>query len=564
MASAKCSGRWWTPQPAWPARRKRLPSFGLTVADLDQLSPEKQFKLIADRLARIEDPTIKAAAAMELFGRSGTELLPMLAGGAAGIEQLQEQARKLGLTISTEDAKAAERFSDTLSILLKVLKQGVFTVGSALVPILSQLAQWVTKVAVSAGEWIKRNKEVIVTIFQIAMGVVAAGIALVTLGYVILGLSKMLAILGAVVTGVGLALKLLGAVLAFLVTPIGLVITAVVALGAYILYATGAGAKALGWLGERFDALSDEAVASYQGIADALAAGDIGLAAKILWLTLKMEWTKGINFLEKAWLNFRNFSIKIGYDAWHGLLAVVEIVWHALEVGWIETTAFLSKTWTQFTGCVQKAWHWCGKQLSKAWNWIKKQFDCSFDADAANRAADQYHESKKAEIEQKTNRKLAEREQRRQQERDQAARVHEGTMAEIGRQNLEKHQELDDEYQRRMAEDEADMAKARKEWQDSLATARKKREAKEAEGPGKMEGPEDLLAKVRGSLSGLGDMLQTAKDRTVGVAGTFNAAALLGLQAGGADDRIAAATERTAKGVEGLRQDVKNNQAAFV
>jgi len=541
-----------------------LAMLGLTVADLDQLSPEQQFKLIADRLARIEDPTIKAAAAMELFGRSGTQLLPMLAGGAAGIEQLQEQARKLGLTISTEDAKAAEQFSDTLEILWKVLKQGVFTVGSALVPVLSQLAQWVTKVAVSAGEWIKRNKELVVTVLQVAVGIVAAGLALVTLGYVIVGLSKVLAALSLVVTGVGVALKLLGAVLAFLVSPIGLVITAIVALGAYILYATGAGAKALGWLGERFGSLRDEAVASYQGIADALAAGDIGLAAKILWLTLKMEWTKGINFLEKAWLNFRNFFIKIGYDAWHGLLAVVEIVWHALEVGWIETTAFLSKTWTQFTGWVTKAWHWCGKQLSKAWNWIKKQFDSSFDADAANRAADEYYEAKKAEIEQETGRKLAEREDRRQQERERATQVHEATMAEIGRQNLQKHQELDNEYQQRMTENEADLAKARKEWQDSLAEARRKREAKEAEGPGKMEGPEDLLAKVRGSLSGLGDMLQGAKERTVGVAGTFNAAALLGLQAGGAEDRIATATERTAKGIEGLRQDVKNNQAAFV
>ena len=544
--------------------QEALAILGLTVADLDQLSPEQQFKLIADRLARIEDPTIKAAAAMELFGRSGTQLLPMLAGGAAGIEQLQEQARKLGLTISTEDAKAAERFSDTLSILWKVLKQGVFTVGSALVPMLSQLAQWVTKVAVSAGEWIKRNKELVVTVLQVAVGIVAAGLALVTLGYAIVGLSKVLAILAAVVTGVGVALKLLGAVLAFLVTPIGLVITAVVALGAYILYATGAGAKALGWLGERFESLRDDAVASYQGIADALAAGDIALAAKILWLTLKMEWTKGINFMEKAWLNFRNFFIKIGYDAWHGLLAVVEIVWHALEVGWIETTAFLSKTWTQFTGWVTKAWHWCGKQLSKAWNWIKKQFDSSFDADAANRAADEYYEAKKAEIEQETGRKLAEREERRQQERERATQVHEATMGEIGRENLQKHQELDNEYQQRMTENEADLAKARKEWQDSLAEARRKREAKEAEGPGKMEGPEDLLAKVRGSLSGLGDMLQGAKERTVGVAGTFNAAALLGLQAGGAEDRIATATERTAKGVEGLRQDVKNNQAAFV
>ena len=541
-----------------------LATLGLKVEDLAGLSPEQQFKLIADRLAKIEDPTLKAATAMELFGRSGTMLLPMLSGGAAGIEELQQQARRLGLTISTEDAKAAERFTDTLSIMWKVLKQGVFIVGSALVPILSQLAQWVTKVAVSAAEWIKRNKELIVTILQVAVGVVAAGLALVTLGYAITGLAKVMAILATVVTGVGTVLKLLGAVLAWMISPIGLVITAVAALGVYLLYATGMGAKALGWLGERFSELKDEAVASYQGIADALAAGDIGLAAKILWLTLKMEWTKGINFLEKAWLNFRNFFIKIGYDAWHGLLATVEIVWHALEVGWIETTAFLSKTWTQFTGWVTKAWHWCGKQLSKAWNWVKKQFDSSFDADAANRAADEYYEAKKAEIEQETGRKLAEREERRQQERERATQVHEATMAEIGRQNLQKHQELDTEYQQRMADNEADLAKARKEWQDSLEEARKKRQAKEAAGPGKMEGPEDLLAKIRGGVAGLGDLLDQTARKTIGAAGTFNAAALLGLQAGGADDRIANATERTAKGVEGLRQDVKNNKPAFV
>ena len=408
-----------------------------------------------------------------------------------------------------------------------------------------------------------RNGEGPVDAQDEGVGIVAAGLSLVTLGYAIVGLSKGLAILAAVVGGAGAALKLLGAVLAFLVTPIGLVITAVVAMGACILHATGAGAKALGWLGERFESLRDDAVASYQGIADALAAGDIALAAKILWLTLKMEWTKGINFLEKAWLNFHNFFVRVGYDAWHGLLATVEIVWHALEVGWIETTAFLSRTWTRFTRWVIEAWHWCGRQLSMAWNWVRKQFDSSFDAEAANRAAEEYYEAKKAEIEQETGRKLAEREQSRRRERERAAQVHEAAMAEIGRENLQKHQQLDSAYQQHTAENEADLARARKEWQDSVAEARRKRQAKEAEGPAPMEGPEDLLARVRGSLSGMGDLLATARERTVGVAGTFNAAALLGLQAGGAEDRIAAATERTARGIEGLRQDVRNNRAEF-
>jgi len=515
-------------------------------------------------LAAIEDPTIRAAAAMELFGRSGTQLLPMLSGGARGIEELQEQARKLGLTISTEDAKAAERFTDTLSIMWRVLKQNVFVIGSALVPVLTRAAKWLANIATIAADWIKRNKELIVTIFKVAVAAIGAGAALVALGVAITGIAKAVGVLAIVITGVGAALKLLGAVLAFLVSPIGLVITAVVGLGVAILHVTGAGAKALGWLGEKFNVLKDDAISSYQGIADALAAGDIALAAKILWLTLKMEWTRGINFLEKAWLNFRNFFIQIGVDAWHGLLAAVEVVWHSLQVGWIETTAFLSKTWTQFTGWVQKAWSWTGTQLAKAWNSLRKLFDSSFDADAANRAAEEFYESRKAQIEMQTGQALADREAQRQRDREKSAREHEDTMAEIGRDNLEKHRELDEEYQRRIAENEADLARARKEWQDALAEARRKRAAKEAaEGAEEIEGPEDLLAKIRTSLSGLGDLLETARDRTVNVIGTFNASALLGLQAGSADDRIANATERTAKGIEGLRADVRNNRAAF-
>jgi hypothetical protein len=544
--------------------QEALSILGLTVADLDKLSPEQQFKLIADRLAAIEDPTLKAAVAMELFGRSGTQLLPMLAAGAAGIEQLQEQARKLGLTVSTKDAKAAERFTDTLSIMWRVLKQNVFVVGSALVPVLTRAANWLTKIAVVAADWIKRNKELIVTIFKVAVTTIAAGAALVALGVAITGVAKAMGVLAAVITGVGAALKLLGAVLAFLVSPIGLIITSVVGLGVAILHVTGAGAKALGWLGEKFNVLKEDAISSYQGIADALAAGDIALAAKILWLTLKMEWTRGINFLEKAWLNFRNFFIQIGVDAWHGLLAAVEVVWHSLQVGWIETTAFLSKTWTQFTGWVQQAWAWTGRQLAKAWNFLRKQFDSSFDADAANRASEEFYESRKAQIEMQTGQAIADREAQRQRDRESSARDHEDAMAEIGRENLEKHRELDNEYQRRMAENEADLARARKEWQDALAEARRKRAAKEAaDGAEEIEGPEDLLGKIRTSLSGLGDLLETARDRTLNVIGTFNASALLGLQAGSADDRIANATERTAKGIDGLRLDVRNNRAAF-
>jgi len=37
---------------------------------------------IAEAISRVDDPTQRAAISMELFGRSGRQLMPMLLGGA--------------------------------------------------------------------------------------------------------------------------------------------------------------------------------------------------------------------------------------------------------------------------------------------------------------------------------------------------------------------------------------------------------------------------------------------------------------------------------------------------
>lgn len=89
---------------------------------------------------------------MQLLGRSGTRLLPLLEGGAAGIEELPTHARSLGLTISTETAADAALLNDTLNILWRVLKQGVFVIGSALAPVVIELSNAITRAVVSVTE----------------------------------------------------------------------------------------------------------------------------------------------------------------------------------------------------------------------------------------------------------------------------------------------------------------------------------------------------------------------------------------------------------------------------
>ena len=60
---------------------------GLELDDLAGLSPEQSYRVLADAIAGIEDPLLQGAAAQQIFGRSGRELLPMLKGGSAEIDR---------------------------------------------------------------------------------------------------------------------------------------------------------------------------------------------------------------------------------------------------------------------------------------------------------------------------------------------------------------------------------------------------------------------------------------------------------------------------------------------
>jgi len=291
---------------------------GLTVADLAQLTPDQQFKLLADRLSQIYNPTLRAAMALDIFGRSGTRLLPLMADGAEGIERLERQARELGLTWSTADAKAAEAFRDTLTVLWKVIQRGIALVGGALVPVLSDAAQWITRATKTVSGWINRNRQLIVIAFKVALAVMGGGLALLAFGKTVAGIAAMVSILATVLAGVGSALNVLGAIVAGLLTPVGLVSAALLALGGYLLYTTDAGQQALQGLATEFRSLQETALAAWRGIADALATGDLGLAARIAWLTLKLVWKQGVGWLEERWLRFKEFFLKTFYGAIYG------------------------------------------------------------------------------------------------------------------------------------------------------------------------------------------------------------------------------------------------------
>jgi hypothetical protein len=86
-----------------------LKSLGLSLANLRQQSPEEAFTTLADRIKEIPHPMRQTQLAMELFGKSGVELLPAI---REGFSELRQTARDTGQVISAENVKALDDFGD--------------------------------------------------------------------------------------------------------------------------------------------------------------------------------------------------------------------------------------------------------------------------------------------------------------------------------------------------------------------------------------------------------------------------------------------------------------------
>lgn len=534
-----------------------LAQLGLSVSDLARLAPEDQFSAIADRLSRIENPALRTATAMQIFGRSGTQLLPLMKDGAKGIAELRQQARDLGLTMSAEDAKAAEEFGDTLNVLWRVLKRAVFTIGSALAPLLTSVAEYVMRIAKTTGDWIARNKSLVTTIFKIGAAILAGGAALVVLGTAIKGLGVALGGVATLITTAGAAAGALATILGSLLSPIGLVIAGVGTLAAYIIYASGAGGDALAWLGDQFNVLKNTALAAWQGIGDAMAAGDLALAARIVWLTLKMEWQRGINFLEARWLAFKGFFVSVWQNAVFRLARFMTDAWAGIQVAWLETVNVLANAWTNFIGLLKKGWNHFAGFFQKVWARIKGLFtDTDADAEIV-RINDEVARQDEA-INAQRDAKLAERERARQQQRERIERDRVGAQGALTDMQVEEQRRREAKHQAALKKSEAELEKARREWQDALKEAADRRAEAEAGGPERLKRPAGELP----SLDDLEELLTDTR-RRIDVVGSFNPLAARGLGTDSLSERTAKATEQVAANTKQLVREAQHGGLVF-
>ncbi len=118
---------------------EKLQALGLSTTQILAANPEQQFKMVADAIAGISDPSQQAAAAMEIFGKGAGDLLPLLQMGGKGIEYMQQKGVEFGAMITDDMAVSAAELGDSIDNLLTSFTGLAMVIGSFVADILTPL-----------------------------------------------------------------------------------------------------------------------------------------------------------------------------------------------------------------------------------------------------------------------------------------------------------------------------------------------------------------------------------------------------------------------------------------
>lgn len=94
---------------------------------------------IAVAFAKLPEGATKTALAMQLFGRAGAELIPLLNGNADGFKAVTAEAKQFGVVVSSQLAQASENLNDNFTRLEKAASALGITLASDIVPGLANL-----------------------------------------------------------------------------------------------------------------------------------------------------------------------------------------------------------------------------------------------------------------------------------------------------------------------------------------------------------------------------------------------------------------------------------------
>jgi hypothetical protein len=113
-------------------------ALGLSVAELQAMSPAQQFDAISVAISKLPTPAEQAAAAVKVFGKGGKDLLDIFANGGAAVKEAAEYAELFGLALSTEAGQNVEKMMDDFTVLGKLVEGFKTQLVAAFAPAVSE------------------------------------------------------------------------------------------------------------------------------------------------------------------------------------------------------------------------------------------------------------------------------------------------------------------------------------------------------------------------------------------------------------------------------------------
>jgi hypothetical protein len=161
-------------------------ALGLSVEQLESMTPDQQFMVVAKAMNKVQNVATRTYLAMDLFGRSGTSIIPYLDDLAVNFDSVAKQAKFLGVVFSEEAAKKAEELNDQFERVSESVKGLRMAFGSILAQSAINVSNTLMKVFAGLRSIVEAHPAVVIAVTKIAFAFSAIGASIGALGLVIM------------------------------------------------------------------------------------------------------------------------------------------------------------------------------------------------------------------------------------------------------------------------------------------------------------------------------------------------------------------------------------------
>ncbi len=313
------------------------------------------------------------------FGVAESEVRGLVEKGQVNFGNLQRafvaMTTGVGQFAGQMDAKS-KTANGRWSTLKDNISQAIRPIGDALLPAVGRILDRLSQLAAVVGQFISENAALASYVAASAAALVVLGGALSGVGFLLMGVTAVFGFMGGLVTAFAAALSSLVGLIGPVLVPLAAIggaafgIATVVAnfvdmgaaaraVGDYLAtFATlfGPIREAVGRLGTTFSAVYQTILMGWQGVVNALAAGDAKLALEVATAGMAVAWEQGLAGLTAEWSTFTG-----------GITSGWQSVMNAFTKGTLNALANVSMAWDAVITFLQNTWD---RLTATVMNWI--------------------------------------------------------------------------------------------------------------------------------------------------------------------------------------------------